>query len=410
MKSPKFIILVILLMVTFAFSSSLFADEIDDLTKALDKLEQQMKKLKEKKSEEAEKSETIIYKEVKDKNAPAKEDKPSKATPEKMDLHYAEEETESPFGLEISGFFDVVNTYDRTEGDNTNFGLGQAEIDLANQLADNVAVEIAVAYIPEDGVFEVGAAIIDIDLFSSEGARHVRSSIIDHSSVIVGQFDVPFGLDYFDYASVDRKLISAPLVVDFTHGQWNDFGVQFVMDSKYGNFVAYFVNGFEASAEVIDQVATLATGIDVYEDVNTTPANAFGTRVGFKLLSQLEIGSSFAVGLNKSDKSEMSLWGADMQLNFDFISFKGEYINHSLNRSVAKEDNKGYYFQTIGTINNFFITGRYGSFKPDGADWIGQFSIGGGYAIAENVEIRLESLFNENSDLNQTVFQMVTGF
>jgi Sec-independent protein translocase protein TatA len=408
MKSSKNIILVILLLVAFVFSSSLLADDIDDLSKALDKLEKQMKKLKEKKSEEAVKSETKIYKKVEEKNTPAKEEKPSKTTPEKTDLSYAEEEV--PAGLEISGFFDVVNSYDRSDEDNSNFGLGQAEVDLANQVTNNVAVEVAIAYNSDDGLFELGAAIVDIHLFGNGGGNHVNSSFIDHSSIVVGQFDVPFGIDYFSYPSIERKFITAPRVVDMTHEGWNDFGAQFVMDSKYGNFVAYVVNGFEASAEVLDQVATLATGVDVFEEVNTTPSNAFGSRIGFKPFSKLEIGSSFAVGLNKSEKSEMTLWGADMYLDFGFLAFKGEYINHSLNRSVAKEDNKGYYFQSIGFINQFFVSGRYGSFKPDGAEWIGQFSFGGGYSLAENIELRVETLFNENSDLNQTMFQLVTGF
>ena len=407
MKTPKSIFLTFVLLFAFVIGSSVLADDLDDLTKAIDKLEAQVKKLKDKDN----KSETIIYKEVEDKNTKAEKQQPSKSIPSTTELPYAEEEEVSE-GLEISGFFDVVNTYDRTSEDNTNFGLGQAEIDLAHQLTHNVAVEVAVAYNSDDGLFELGAAIIDIHLSSSDNnnSSHINTNFIDHTSVIVGQFDVPFGIDYFSYPSPDRKLVTAPRAVDLTHEGWNDFGAQFVMDSKYGNFVVYAVNGFEASAEVLDEVASLATGIDVYEEINTTPANALGTRLGISPVSMLEVGTSFAIGLNKSDKDEMTLWGADLQVDLGYLYFKGEYITHSLNRSVAQEDNKGYYLQSIGYINKFFITGRYGSFQPEGAEWIGQFSFGGGYAIADGVEVRMETLFNENSDLNQTMFQLVTGF
>ena len=80
-------------------------------------------------------------------------------------MHYADD---VPEGLEISGFFDVVNSYDQTPEDNTDFGLGQAEVDLGHQVAPNVAAEVAIAYNSDESVFELGAAVIDINLNESE--------------------------------------------------------------------------------------------------------------------------------------------------------------------------------------------------------------------------------------------------
>jgi len=313
-------------------------------------------------------------------------------------------------GLEISGFFDVINTYQSSADDNTEFGLNQAEIDLGSSITDQVNVEVAVAYNPDDAVFELGAAIIDIHLFGGDG-EHVRPRFgIDHSSIIVGQFDVPFGIDYAVYASPDRKLVTAPRVVDITHGGWNDLGVQFALEATHGNLVVFGVNGFESSAEVLDEVETLATGVDVFEEVNTTPANAFGSRLGIAPVEGLEFGSSFAFGVNESDKNEMYLVGGDLQASILNFEFKGEYIFHSLNRTIAKEENQGYYVQTTYSFDRAFVTSRYGSFKPDGAEWIGQMSIGAGYAIADGVELRFETLINENSDDNQNFLQLVAGF
>jgi hypothetical protein len=319
--------------------------------------------------------------------------------------------TEPWNGLEISGFVDVLSNHQSSAEDKVDFGLGQAEVDLASELYERAAIEVAIAYNNETGNFELGAAIIDFHLFEGEGS-HARPEFgIDHSSIIVGQFDVPFGIDYAVYASADRKMITAPRVVDITHGGWNDLGLQFALETTHGSIVAYAVNGFESSTEVLDEVASLAAGVDVFEEIDTSPANAFGTRIGIAPFSALEFGSSFAAGWNASGHSEMTLVGADLQFSMFNLELKGEFIYHSLNRSIAEENNRGYYIQSLYQLfDRVFVVGRYGSFKPDGADWIGQMSGGAGYALTDGLELRFESLINENSDNNQNLLQIVAGF
>jgi hypothetical protein len=315
-------------------------------------------------------------------------------------------------GIEWSGFFDVIGGFQSSADDETEFGLGQAEIDLASELSDRIAVEAAVAYNGDDGVFELGAALIDIHPFCDHGSSHVGAGFsLDHSFILAGQFDVPFGIDYHVYPSVDRKLVTAPAVVDLTHGGWNDLGFQLGLELSHGNFVFYMVNGFEASAEVLDEVQTLATGVDVYEEVDTSPANAIGTRLGIAPFSWLEVGTSFATGWNASGRSEMTLVGTDLQFSMFNFDLKGEYIAHSLNRSIAEENNRGYYTQlTYNILDRAFVATRYGSFKPEGADWVGQTSIGAGYVITDGVELRMETVIDEAPDANQTIFQLAAGF
>jgi len=320
---------------------------------------------------------------------------------------------ETSGGLEIGGFFDVVGSSRSTDSDEAPFRLGQAEIDLANQLSGRVAVEAAVAYNNEEGVFELGAAFIDLHLLNHEvNERHTRTNLgVDHSFILVGQFDVPFGIDYHTYASVDRKLVTTPIVVELTHGGWNDCGLQFGLDAPHANLVGYWVNGFESSAEIIDEVQTLATGVEVYEEVNTTPTNALGARLGLRPFDWLELGGSFAAGWNGSEKNEMTLAGLDLQLTYDKLEFKSELIGHSLNRTIAEENNRGYYVQ--GLYNLFeraFVVGRYGSFKPDQREWYGQGAIGLGYTLAEGVELRCESSIYENGADNQNIVQLVASF
>ena len=155
----------------------------------------------------------------------------------------------------------------------------------------------------------------------------------------------------------------------------------------------------------------MALGVGEGVEIDTSPAWAFGTRFGVAPIGVFEIGSSFAMGMNASDEDEMVLWGTDVQSSFFNFELKGEYIFHSYNRSLEQTNDRGYYFQaTYNIVDRAFVTSRYGSFKPDGNDWIGQFSLGGGYSIFEGVQLRLETLIAENSEDNQNYLQLVAGF
>jgi hypothetical protein len=307
--------------------------------------------------------------------------------------------------IDISGFFDFIGSYQNSQEDNTNFGLGQAEVDLESEFSERFSAAVAVAFNNETGNFELGAAELGISLYDNE------ENFLSSAEVVVGQFDVPFGIDYHVYPSIERKFVTAPIVVDLTHAGWNDFGVQLNLGfSEYANAVVYGVNGFESSFEVIDEAHALQLGTEVGEEVNTTPANAFGTRLGISPVPNMEIGASVAMGFNQDGKDEMALWGVDWQLSLYDLDFKGEFIKHSLNRSIEKEENKGYYLQSIYHLNNVFLMGRYGAFQPDGDEWSDRISFGAGYIIGEGVELRFESTINTNTEDNMNILQIVAGF
>jgi len=307
--------------------------------------------------------------------------------------------------LEITGFFDVTGSYQNSAEDKTAFGLGQAELDLEHQLANNVLASVGIAYNNETSNFELAMATVEINLINN------NRSFINSASISAGQFYVPFGIDYNVRASIDRKLITSPLAVGLTHAGWNDLGVQFNVESEYGNLVIYGVNGFESSYEVSDQAHSLSLGLAIGEEINTTPANAFGGRLALTPIENLEIGGSAAMGLNKSDKNEMIITGGDLQYSISDFDFKGEYIQHSLNRSIEEEKNQGYYFQSTFNLNQVFLVGRYGAFKPDGETiWTDRTSIGAGYIITDGVELRFESTIYKNSNNNTNILQLAAGF
>jgi hypothetical protein len=171
------------------------------------------------------------------------------------------------------------------------------------------------------------------------------------------------------------------------------------------------VKGFESSYEVSDQAHSLSLGLAIGEEINTTPANAFGGRLALTPIENLEIGGSAAMGLNKSDKNEMIITGGDLQYSISDFDFKGEYIQHSLNRSIEEEKNQGYYFQSTFNLNQVFLVGRYGAFKPDGETiWTDRTSIGAGYIITDGVELRFESTIYKNSTNNTNILQLAAGF
>ena len=71
----------------------------------------------------------------------------------------ADQGVDQVFGeLDITGFFDVVGTYQSSQDDQTEFGLGQAEIDVEKQMSDITSIAVAVAYNNEAGSFELGCA------------------------------------------------------------------------------------------------------------------------------------------------------------------------------------------------------------------------------------------------------------
>ncbi len=306
-------------------------------------------------------------------------------------------------GLEISAFFDALGVVRNGHDDKTNFSLNQAEVDLIHALSDEIETEVWVMF--EGDHFGVGAAFVTFNPYTSE------HDFLRSASITAGQFDVPFGIDYLVIASPDRKFITVPRAVEGTHESWNDLGIQFGLESSAGNLVVYGVNGFESLTHVLDEEASITAGHDVYEEIETTPANAFGMRLGGTPTEDLEIGASIATGLNSDGENEVLLWGGDIQWSTSAFEIKGEWLYRSAHRSIKEEINRGWYLQgAYNLLDRAFVIGRYGSFKEAHHEWTDQVSIGGGYRLMDGVELRYESVINEHSAENQNIVQVVVSF
>jgi len=122
--------------------------------------------------------------------------------------------------LQIYGFGDLLANFQK-ENDGETFNIGQAEVDLESDLTDKFSMALAIAY--DEGNFTIGAFTADYNIWS---ASETTPSLwgIENVTIGGGQFDVPFGIDYHVYPSIDHKLVSTPLVVESTHDSWNDLG------------------------------------------------------------------------------------------------------------------------------------------------------------------------------------------
>jgi hypothetical protein len=256
--------------------------------------------------------------------------------------------------VEITGFADFFYEAQHGEDRPDDFNFGQVELDIETLIEEKVAISAAIAFDAETETFGLGAFTIEIPLIGTDGP-HFRRGGLDHTGIIVGQFDVPFGLDWKVYPSIDRKMVTAPLIVDYTHDSWNDLGVQgivrhdrfelsvmltngFDFEVGYGNagtFVGYNGIGYDSESPVIT-VSTVETKM------------AMGGRLGIQAHDYLALGLSYAQFLNHDDKIDMTLMGADVQ--FDYLDFhaKAEYIAHGLGLSGSNEvTNTGLYIQCL---------------------------------------------------------------
>jgi hypothetical protein len=305
-------------------------------------------------------------------------------------------------GMTVSGFMEVAGAYNNSGQDHSDFSVREAELDMASQPTKKVSLATCLVLNTASQQAQLYSATVGINLYKAEGG------FLSTVGVTAGKFDVRYGINYLRNAANTRKLSTTPLAVVLTHGAWVDMGVQFDMAGRYGNFAAYVVNGFTPSADVTQRIEQLAT--DLGKEIDVTPSSAVGTRLGIVLFPNFELGGSCAVGFNKSNQDEMLMTGADLSFTWSKFDVRSEYIFHSIDRSVLKENNSGFYVQPTCTIGRVFLTARYDLFKAETQNQLTRTSIGCGYTVTEGVELRLETVLAKSNFENGTIMQVVAGF
>lgn len=301
---------------------------------------------------------------------------------------------------EISGFADVQWNFDKPEGD-APITWGQAEVDLSSSISSWMNVETALAYDPEGDSFGLGALVFELRLWGdSEGHRHT-SGVFSNAGLMIGQFDVPFGIDWLFYPSIDRPMVRSPLSTDNIHGGWNDTGCAFFAETKTINAIIYGVNGDGLTSLVPD------------ETMNEETDGACGGRIGVAITEGLEIGASYATKFNDHGDESQRMLGCDCQYHVSHVSMKGEFMDQKVGLETPDTwEHKAYYGQALFNLPKNYFGVRYGAWSPDNSGGADQERIGYilGWIVDAAYQLRLEFEDGLGDMDDEVIFQSVVGF
>ena len=307
---------------------------------------------------------------------------------------------------ELTGFFDVINTAKFTESDYSQFQIGQFELDISYAHQSRFSLGTAIAYNNETQNMELAMAYAHFNFINEEGMHPRREEIMNHAGIVIGKFDMHFGLDYMSFASPDRPIVSQPLVIEKTIGGWNDIGVDFHMLHNDLSFHVWVVNGF-------------------YEGID------LGGNFRYAFLPFLSTGVSYSTDFVKINETEAYIAGLDLLIETDIIEIKAEYLStkgvHGGEQDTLRieEMHGGFYIQALTQLEELitlpmFFTLRYGQWdsKSDRdlngvSDYENRFTVGLGYQFHENISARLELLTNKIEDqarCRKGTLQLVVAF
>ncbi len=298
--------------------------------------------------------------------------------------------------LNISGFFDVAKRIN-TSGELSNINYGQFELNLSKSFSNRINIQGAIAYNSEEGTFEIGAGIVDFQLKHDSGQN---KALMKNTGLCLGQFDVPFGIDYLCIASPYRKLVTAPLANQKSIDGLNSFGAVFYGETNFFNFKFIGIDGFSENSA------------------------ALGGRLGVNNLGNIEIGASYLSNFTKPNSVNARVYGFDLQVCCKSLDIKGEFIQSEgilkgeISESIIGESHKGYYIQGVNDFYKMlsfpvFMSLRYGKWISARHNSINRLTTGIGYVFNEALEARMEHLLQKEDftkSTNTITFQLVAIF
>lgn len=309
--------------------------------------------------------------------------------------------------IDVSGHLDIRAVEGNTAVKNNDFQIGQFAIDLSSKINDRVTASMEIAYADAARDVVVDEAYADWSLFRWNGYSSTEPLGVTKTGVIVGQFDVPFGLDWRSYNSLKRKLVSVPLVISEIHRGWNDLGVQFYGEATWANWSVFAVNGFGTSPALRlgqnDVLPPRLIASDEEAADNIIPNEAYGARFGLYMNDQVEFGTSFAAGYGQNNDQQSRMFGFDVTAAFDELELKGEFISRRRDFSSGRWDDLGYYVQGAYAWGKQFGVIRGDVYRPEGGPAEFSTSAGAGYIVHDNAQLRVEYRMAEGSS-NDTIF------
>ncbi len=306
---------------------------------------------------------------------------------------------------EMSVFFDAVGISNFNNTKESRFLINQFELDFSYLHQSHFSVGSAVAYNNESENLELAMAFIHYSLEDGPVKHPRRVETYDHSALLIGKFDMPFGLDYLSYASIDRPTISQPLVIEKTIAGWNDIGIDYHLFKNNIKFDIWAVNGFNA-------------GIGL------------GGNIRYKFFPFLEVGLSHSSDIDNFKSVNDWLSGVDMKINTETFEIKSEFLwskgvyEGTVDTVLNNEIHHGGYFQILTHLNKFItlpisLTLRFGNWKCTGNsnnkidDAQHRYTVALSYLLDDNLTARFEiskNYYNTAPSETFGIIQVVVGF
>jgi hypothetical protein len=252
----------------------------------------------------------------------------------------------SPYGLKLSGFFDLsANISNLNEHP---FDLGDLEVDAIYDSAEFFAVSAA-GIVNDDGA-SVGVAILDYHVRDHNTPARGALFEEDGYHIQIGRFDIPFAIDYSFYAAPDRINISAPLTTSrILQGGLNGDGMR-----TYGAW-----SGLEY---------TLYATNSLFEDTGYSA----GTRIGCAINDHFVIGVSALSDRDANDEVLNRLTALDLSWRIGIAEFnmeavrldgQGDMLVNSVSTGAA--DETGAHISLALDFSPMTLFLRYENWTPD---------------------------------------------
>jgi len=311
--------------------------------------------------------------------------------------------------LEINGFADFYHLF---ENNHNSSDFGQIELDFEKGLQKGVSISAAIYFNHEDCWFESGAFEIDFCIIGEEGGSFYQKDGIGAVGIVAGQFDVPFGIDYLVYPSINRLMVTGPMVASELHDSWNDYGLKAYIETEFLKGVFFTTNSEGFSYE--DTILITTAGDTISYSMQSQ--RSIGGRIGIIPDEMIEVGGSFACFFSVANEVAMTMFGADLQLSYKDLRLKGEYISKEsgVDTDVFSLTQDGYYVQGLYDFGKVFAFGRYGLYSggEENTDDLKRISLGGGWKIIDGCQARIEyQTWLDNDNASDALYlQTVVGF
>lgn len=299
----------------------------------------------------------------------------------------------------LSGFLDLQWEPDADGTTSRVHRLGQAEFDLDALIAPGVGLCLAPAWDPVTEAFGVGTAAVNLQVTPGDPAAFCRGEVGDQTGLVAGRFDVPFGIDWLLYPSLDRPLVTMPLPVAATHGGWNADGVMAYGAAGSWNAMLHATTGFDHS-RVLD-----AGGEGIW-----TGRQAVGGRLGVAPWPGVSLGASAAGIEAVEDRQRQFLAGWDLFVARGRATVRGELLRLRT-RGPEEHLDHGWYAAAQWDFGAAYGIARWDEWRPEGLPRQRRLSLGAGVPVRGAVVLRGEyELWPDAGRPDRLVLQVAAGF